>query len=106
MATVALGLTAVELAGDSALKAAAGRRGDGTAAFALVGVAAYASLGYLIFKSDQSGAQWGIVNSYWNAINNVVTPLAMMYFFNEHYTTTQWMGIVVIAAGILLMGDS
>lgn len=97
-------LTGIELAADSALKSAAKPSGD--LAWLVVGITGYAALGWVIYTSDKTGAQWGIVNSYWNAVNNIVTPLAMMYLFNESYTGMQWCGMVVIAAGILLLGSA
>ena len=103
MAATAVGLTAVELAGDSALKVASKSYDSTAALLAVVGMGTYALLGWIILRSDRSGAQWGIVNSYWNALNNIITPLAMMFLFGESYTHTQWLGIVVIAAGILLL---
>lgn len=68
------------------------------------GCAIYAALGFIIYRSNLAGNQWGIVNSYWNALNNVVTPLAFMVLFGERYDGWQWLGFLLVAAGVLLIG--
>lgn len=100
-------LTAVELAADSAIKYGASGAASGgvAAASTAIGVSGYALIGWLISLADKSGFQWGILNAYWNALNNIVTPLAFTLFFNERYSTTQWIGIVAISIGIALVAS-
>lgn len=100
-------LTGVELLGDMALKSAADTAHQTLTSnwpMYAVGVAAYACLGIVIYTSDYAGLMWGVSNSYWNAVNNLVTPLVFMLVFGEQYSATQWVGFAVISAGILLVG--
>ena len=103
---IVAGLTLVELAGDAALKIAADLAGEkkSNALSFIAGIVAYAALGGIIYTSDREGMMWGISNSYWNAVNNIVTPAVFMIFFGEKYSAMQWVGFGVISAGILLVG--
>jgi len=106
-------LTLVELVGDWSLKRAAvatiGSKeyfpttSKGVVAL-LAGIVSYSALALIIYTSNRMGLSWGITNSYWNAINNLVTPLVFMLIFGEKYTLIQWIGFFVISVGILLVG--
>lgn len=103
---VVASLTLVELLGDSAMKMAAdlGLNKLNNTVPLLTGMASYALLSIIIYTSDSLGLLWGVSNSYWNAINNLVTPLVFMLWFGETYTAMQWVGFAVISFGILLVG--
>jgi len=100
-------LTVVELAADTAIKyGAVGATSSGVAAASTaIGITGYAAIGWLVSLADKSGFQWGIINAYWNALNNIATPLAFTLLFNERYSTTQWIGIVAISIGIALVAS-
>jgi len=99
-------LVLIELAGDCSLKVAADYANIGKPYLLplAVGLISYALIGGIIYSSDRSGAMWGISNSYWNAFNNLVTPLVFMLVFGEVYSATQWVGFAVISLGILIVG--
>jgi len=99
-------LTITELIGDSAMKIAADQTSIGQPNFIALatGIVSYGLLSMFIYTSDSMGLLWGVSNSYWNAVNNLVTPAVFMLFFRETYTTTQWIGFGVISLGILIVG--
>lgn len=113
MLSIAGSLTLVELVGDWSLKRAANTTigsgeylptsSKGVVAL-LAGILSYAALALIIYTSNRMGLSWGIANSYWNAMNNLVTPLVFMLLFGEKYTLIQWIGFFVISIGILLVG--
>lgn len=99
-------LVLAELVGDTSLKIAAdlGNANGSYGTNLLIGLLSYAIVGGIVYISDSAGLMWGVSNSYWNAINNLVTPLVFMLYFGEVYSTCQWCGFAVISLGILLVG--
>ena len=93
-------LTIVEAFGDSALKKYA--LGAGTAFFA-GGLTVYAALaGILAWIFKTSGL--AITNAYWDGLSNLMTMGLGFFIFKEVYTVKQWIGMLTVTAGVLLMG--
>lgn len=85
-------LTAIELVGDVSLK----RQN------LAVGIPAYNLLAYTIYLNYPT-MEMGRVNSYWNALNNVVTAAAGALLFDEAYGVREWVGFIFISLGVYLI---
>ena len=87
-------LTAVEVIGDVAAK-----RGDNDALlYGAYNVNAY------VLKNVLAHNGIARTNAYWNAMTNVTHVLIGSIAFGEELTTTDYAGIALITAGILLLG--
>lgn len=95
-------LTVIEAIGDYALK----RYAQGAAwPFFGIGFGIYASLAFIlvwIFKTFGLA----IVNAYWDATSNVLTMLVGAFMLNEVYSTKQWIGMITVTIGMILINGS
>ena len=94
----ALVLTATEVVADTAAKV--GNQAGLT-------YAGYGALAYELQHVLKNNGL-GLTNAYWNAFTNVTHTLIGRQFFGEVLTTQQYVGIVLVTAGIFLMrsGDN
>lgn len=92
----ALVLTAIECVGDVAAKM------DGAL---LPTFASYNALAYTLTQvlPNQNLA---IINGYWNAATNLTHVALGAYFFGESVTQQQFLGLMLISGGILLLNGS
>jgi multidrug transporter EmrE-like cation transporter len=91
-------MTAIQGVGDSSLKQNA-KTGD--PAFFALGQASYITQAYTLSFALKDN-KLGLLNSYWNAMTNV-TNMVIGMAGGENYTTSQFIGIGLITAGILLL---
>lgn len=93
-------LTVVEALGDSALKKYALGAGN---AFLISGLSVYAILaGMLAWLFKSLGL--AITNAYWDGLSNLMTMGLGFFVFKEVYTVKQWIGMIVVTIGIVLLG--
>ncbi len=84
-------LTAIECVGDTAAKLE----------YPLLTYGTYNALAYVLTEAlPKTGL--ALTNSYWNAMTNI-THLAIGVYLGESLSTSQMMGIVLVAAGVYLM---
>jgi multidrug transporter EmrE-like cation transporter len=92
-------LTGLEAFGDTALKHYAI---GGANWFLAAGVSVYGLLaGLLAWLFQYNGL--AIVNAMWDATSNVMTMALGYFLFHETYTVRQWLGMAIVAFGIVLM---
>jgi multidrug transporter EmrE-like cation transporter len=91
-------MTAIEGVGDASLRQNA-KTNDLT--FFVLGEASYITQAYVLSFALKDN-KLGVVNAYWNAMTNITNMLIGMAG-GETYTSSQFLGIGLITAGILLM---
>jgi multidrug transporter EmrE-like cation transporter len=94
----ALLMTAIESVGDASLRQNA-KTSDPK--FFALGQASYITQAYVLSFALKDN-KLGIVNAYWNAMTNITNMLIGMAG-GETYTSSQFLGIGLITAGILLL---
>lgn len=62
------------------------------------------SLQPLLFYKALSVKGMAILNVLWDAISSVLIALVGVFIFGEKISLTNWLGIVLCTAGILLVG--
>lgn len=95
-------LTLIESVGDYALKRYAL---EGNPLAFAVGFGIYGSLAAVLvwlFKS----LGLAIVNAYWDATSNIISMIVGYFLLHEVYSAKQWIGMIVVTVGMLLINGN
>ncbi|MAE95562.1 MAG: QacE family quaternary ammonium compound efflux SMR transporter [Deltaproteobacteria bacterium] len=90
---------ASEIAATLALKASVGMTRPGYTVFAGLGYLAAFSLLALCLRTVPVGTAYGI----WAGVGTVGVALAAWWIFDEWPTAPTWLGLVLVAAGVVLL---